>query len=97
MDISWRTVQIFLEEYGVVEAEVDQDNHQKVRCSCPVFQRGAKCKHTKYVKEVMSRNNGHYSIQIHANVDEKTAFAAMNSSEEFHDFVVKYAKVEVID
>jgi hypothetical protein len=97
MDIQWRTIQLFLEEYGIVEVELDQENNQKVRCTCPSFSKAARCKHTRHVKASMEKNNGHYAIQIKADVDEAVAFKAMGNSESFRDFVVKYAKVEVID
>ena len=97
MDIQWRTIQLFLEEYGIVEVELYQDNNQKVRCTCPSFSKAARCKHTRYVKDSMEKNDGHYAIQIKADVDEDVAFKAMGNADAFRDFVVKYAKVEVID
>lgn len=97
MDITWRTVQLFLEEYGVVEVEVDQDNANKVRCTCPVFQKVAKCKHSKHVKQEMSENDGHYSIHIPIHVDEREAIDAMKNPEKFREFIIKYGKVEVLD
>lgn len=97
MDITWQTVQLFLEDYGVAEVEVDQDNANKARCTCPLFQKTAKCKHTKHIKQQMSQNEGHYSIFIPVHVDEEEAFAAMKNPELFRDFVIKYGKVEVLD
>ena len=97
MSISWRTVQLFLEDDGVAEVEIDQDNKSKIRCSCPAFFKAARCKHVKYVREQMSTNQGHYSIQIPLDIDETEAIAAINNAEEFRNFVVKYGKVEVID
>jgi hypothetical protein len=97
MDITWRTVQLFLEDYGVAEVEVDQDNANKVRCTCPTFQKTAKCKHAKHIKQQMSQNDGHYSIYIPVNVDEHEAFQAMKSPELFREFVIKYGKVQVLD
>jgi hypothetical protein len=96
MDISWRTVQLFLEEDGVVEVEVDQDNHSKVRCTCAGFLRAARCKHTKYVKNHMAENDGHYSVQIPVDIDDDEAFKAIQSAASFRDFIIKYGKVEVI-
>ena len=97
VDIKWRTVQLFLEDYGVVEVEVDQENNKKARCTCPGFNRTGRCKHVKHVKDIMDENDGHYSIQIHVDVDENEAISAMRSAEAFRNFVVKYGKVEVID
>jgi len=97
MDITWRTVQLFLEDYGVVEVEVDHENPNKMRCTCPSFDRFARCKHTNHVRVSMKGNDGHYSIQIPVKVDEQEAVAAMENSAAFRAFIVKYAKVEVID
>lgn len=97
MDITWRTVQVFLEPDGVVEVEVDQENPTKARCTCPGFARSARCKHVKYVKEYMEKNDGHYSINIPVDVDEEEAIQAMRNPNAFRDFIIKYAKVEVID
>jgi len=45
----------------------------------------------------MEKNEGHYAIQVKADVDESVAVNAMKNAESFRDFVVRYAKVEVID
>jgi transposase len=97
MDITWRTVQVFLEDYGVIEVEVDQENPTKARCTCPGFERTARCKHVKHVKESMEENEGHYSIYIPVEVDEQEAFKAMSDPTLFRDFIIKYGKVAVID
>ncbi len=97
MDIKWRTVQIFLEDYGVAEVEVNQENNQQARCTCPGFSKSGRCKHTKHVKDVMSENDGHYSIHIPMEVDEEEAIRAMHDGDLFRSFVIKYGKVEVID
>lgn len=97
MSISWRTVQLFLEDNGVCEVEIDQDNKSRVRCNCPAFSKVSRCKHVKHVREQMATNQGHYSIQIPLDIDETEAIAAIDNAEEFRNFVVKYGKVEVID
>lgn len=97
METSWRTVQMFLDEEGVYEVEIDQDDPTKVRCTCPSFSKSSKCKHVKHVKEVMSANAGHYSINIPVDIDETEAFDAITDPDLFRNFVIKYAKVEVID
>lgn len=97
MDIEWRTVQMFLDVDGVFEVEIDQDTHKKVRCSCTHFSRAARCKHTRYVKEAMENNDGHYAIQIPVDIDDEEAWTAMSSSEAFRDFIIKYGKVVVLE
>lgn len=97
MDIKWRTVQLFLEEYGVCEVEVDQENNQKARCTCPGFNRTGRCKHVKHVRDMMNANDGHYSIHIPVEVEEEEAINAFADASKFRDFIIKYGKVEVID
>ncbi|CAB4123902.1 hypothetical protein UFOVP45_54 [uncultured Caudovirales phage] len=96
MDIDWRTVQLFLEDDGVCEVEVDADNHDTIRCTCKSYKSSSKCKHSKYVRKSMEENNGAYSIRINNDVPEDEALQAMSNSVTFRDFVIKYAKVEVI-
>ena len=93
MTNTWRTVQMFIEEAGVFEVEVDSDNKNKVRCSCPAYSNSSRCKHTKYVKSAMDQNDGHYTIQVPVDVDDDAAANAMDSAEAFRDFIIKYAKV----
>jgi hypothetical protein len=97
MDIKWRTVQFFMSLEGISEVEVDADNPQKVRCSCTQFNNSGRCKHSKFIKKQMDENDGHYNIQIPANVTDEEAIAAIGSPEAFRSFILKYAKVEVID
>lgn len=97
MQIDWRTVQLFLDENGVYEVEIDVDNRKKARCTCPAFKMSARCKHVKFVKSQLDETSGHYSIQIPVDVSDEEAHQAMSSSELFRDFILKYGKVEVID
>jgi hypothetical protein len=34
MEIDWRTVQLFLDDSGVSEVEIDAEDATNVRCSC---------------------------------------------------------------
>jgi hypothetical protein len=97
MDISWRTVQFFLDDEGVAEVEVDQDSGAKVRCDCLQFGRMARCKHSKYVKEAMAENEGHYALEIPVHVDDEEALVAMVDATAFRTFVMKYGKVVVLE
>jgi hypothetical protein len=97
MKSSWRTVQLFISSQGagVFEVEVDTDT-KDVRCNCPVFAKNSFCKHTSFVSNKMRFNNGHYSILVPTEISEEIAVNASEDAEKFRDFVVKYAKVEVI-
>lgn len=96
MDIEWRTVQLFLEEDGVFEVELDYENSKKVRCNCTAFKLSAKCKHQKWVRNLIAENDGHYAIQIPVDVDEDDALELMATAAGFREFILKHGKVEVI-
>lgn len=97
MKASWRTVQLFIsaQAAGVFEVEVDTES-KAVRCSCPVWKKSDVCKHTNFVKSKMRMNNGHYSILVPNEISEEIALEASDDPAKFREFVVKYAKVEVI-
>lgn len=92
----WRTVQFFLEDYGVVEFEIDLIDNRKVRCNCPDFKVLSKCKHMQHAHNVMAGNNGHYSIDVPVDVDEDSAVLAIHESSLFRAFIIKYGKVLVL-
>lgn len=93
----WRTAQVFISSQlaGVFEVEVETKT-KELRCSCPVFAKTKDCKHTSFVFTRMERNSGHYAILIPENIPEFIARAANTSQESFRDFVIKFAKVEVL-
>ena len=93
----WRTVQLFIsaQAAGVFEVEVDTDT-KHTRCNCPVWKKSSACKHTFFVDTRMRLNQGHYSILVPNEVSEDLAIEANDDAKKFRDFVVRYAKVEVI-
>ena len=97
MKTSWRTVQLFISSQaaGIFEVEVDTET-RKLRCNCPKWRKTFSCKHTRFVDDRMDMNNGHYSILIPDEIPEELAFDANDSAEKFREFVVKYAKIEVL-
>jgi hypothetical protein len=92
----WRTVQIFVGEYGVAEVEVDSLNAKNVKCTCPVANGASKCAHVKYVKKNMLENAGHYTVSIPVDIDETEVFSAMKNAADFRKFIIKYGRVEVL-
>lgn len=94
---SWRTIQVFIsaQAAGVFEVEVDTDT-RKLRCNCPKWKKTYSCKHVRFVNERMLMNDGHYSILIPEEVPEELAMYASDTAEKFREFVVKYAKIEVL-
>ncbi len=96
MTNDWRTVQLFLEAYGIAEVEVDSKNTKLIRCTCPSYTSVRGCAHSKYVKKNMQENDGHYTVSIPVEVDDEDAIAATSSAEAFRNFIIKYGRVEVI-
>jgi hypothetical protein len=98
MEIDWRTVQFFISlEDGVSEVSIDALNPRKVRCSCRNFSRTARCKHTKFVKDKMDENDGHFSVHIPSDVSDEEGIAAIMKPDTFREFILKYGSPEVID
>lgn len=92
----WRTVQLFLDENGIAEVEVNPMEKRSVRCSCVKFSKSSKCAHAAHVKSAMEENDGHYEISIPLDIDEDEAFEAAKNKDSFREFILKYGKVEVI-
>lgn len=92
----WRTVQLFLDDDGVSEVEVDSLNPYQARCTCKGGKNKGKCAHLKHVRQIMEENRGHYTVHIPVEVDEEVADEAMASAEAFRAFIIKYGKVEVL-
>ena len=96
MSSSWRTVQQFISEQaiGIFEVDVNTDTRE-TRCNCPVWSKRGSCKHTQFVN-FRIKNTGQYSILIPSEVPEEMAEEANETPEKFREFVVKYAKIEVL-
>ena len=97
MQSSWRTVQLFLTKDAVAEVEVNSLNNKEVRCNCKNYNSISRCSHVKYVKKAMQENNGHYTISIPHHVDEELMTMTLSDHEMFRQFIIDYAKVEVLD
>ena len=93
----WRTVQLFVGLEGVSEVDLDAESGKKLRCTCASYRKASGCKHTKFVSKHMADNEGHYSIQVPNDVPDEDAILAMGNYEDFRQFIIKHAKVEVID
>ena len=94
---SWRTIQLFIsaQAAGIFEVEVDTETRD-LRCNCPKWKKASSCKHVKFVLDRMIVNDGHYSILIPEEIPEDLALEASDTAEKFREFVVKYAKIEVL-
>ena len=94
--MDWRTVQLFLEEDGVHEVQLDLEDNRNMRCTCKRFKTFKRCKHTNWVEDSIELSGGHFSVQIDSEVPQEEAEYAFDSAESFRNFVLKYGKVEVI-
>lgn len=96
MSSPWRTIQQFISEQavGIFEVEVNTDT-KETRCNCPLYVKRGACKHVQFVN-FRIRNTGHYSILVPNEVPEEMALEASDDPEKFREFVVKYAKIEVL-
>ena len=93
----WRTLQLFLEDDGVHEVEADSEDYQKMRCTCPMYKSGRRCKHMRYVRKRLEENGGTYSIQIPADVADDVVISAIKDPVVFRQFIIDHAKIEVIE
>ena len=93
---AWRTVQQFIsaQGMGVFEVEVETDT-KDIRCTCPVFEKRGSCKHIQFVNDKI-KHTGHYSIMVSNEIPETMAIEANVDAEKFREFVVKYAKIEIL-
>jgi hypothetical protein len=93
---AWRTVQQFISAQGagIFEVEVETDT-KDIRCTCPVFSKKGSCKHIQFVNDKI-KYTGHYSIMVPNEVPEEMALDANTDAAKFREFVVKYAKIEVL-
>jgi hypothetical protein len=98
MDISWRLVQLFLGDEGISEVSVAVHDNRKVRCSCAVFNSAGRCKHTKFVRAKILKNEGSYVVEvITKNIAEEFELTALDNEDSWRTFVYTHGKVEVID
>jgi len=91
----WRTVQVFLSHKGsgIYEVELTLDG-AATRCNCPTFRSRHTCRHVKFVESKM--DNGSYPIMVHPAAREEDLSAQVHDRERFRNFVLKYAKIEVV-
>ena len=93
---SWRTVQQFISEQVIGVFEVDVNTETKeTRCNCPVWTKRGSCKHVQFVN-FRIKDTGHYSILVPNEISDEMALEANEDPDKFREFVVKYAKIEVL-
>jgi hypothetical protein len=92
----WRTVQLFLDQNGVSEVEVEQENHD-IRCTCREYSKGRArtCQHTIYVQSEMIDNDGAYPVHLGSTAPD-IPWNIMDDAEAFRAFIIKYSVVKVL-
>ena len=97
MEIDWRTIQFFIDiEDGTAEVMVAALDPNKMRCTCPKFNRLAGCKHVKFMKAKLKATNGVFNLVIPPDVPDEEAMDAMGDMHLFRELVLKYGKPEVL-
>ena len=100
MNEKWRTVQIFLDskEFQIYEVEINPEvqGSKGIRCNCSMFKLTKGCKHATFIQKSMTKNKGHYSVQVPNDVDNEEVINAMDNAKDFRDFIIRNAKIEVI-
>ena len=97
MDYEWRTIQLFLGNDGVSEVFVAEEDSTKVRCSCEMFNKKARCKHSEWVRNRMDNNGGVFNMRVPDTINDEETMDALNDPYLFRNFVIKYGKVQVLD
>lgn len=95
----YRTVQIFLSDEGVHDVQISTEDSSKMHCNCPRFLLSKRCPHVKFVKERMKETDGHYTIPIDEEdaPSEEEIMESIKTPEQFRQFLIKYATIEVVD
>jgi len=91
----WMITQLFLSDTGVHEVDVHYSSH-KLRCDCDGFKTRGNCKHARFVKERMNKNNGIYPVEVSSKVDKEISIAASEDPKAFRELLLKYGKIEAL-
>lgn len=78
----------------IVEVGVTESN--KVVCNCNRFLSSTSCKHSRFVKYSMEKNNGVYDNGISHRATQEDKNKAMLSSKNRREFVARFGTIEVI-
>jgi hypothetical protein len=78
---------------GIYEVNLLKDG--EFSCTCPGYFARKSCKHTAFVKAKVKQNGGHYPLEISAECTSEEANKAMESTEAFRDFILKFGRIEV--
>jgi hypothetical protein len=81
---------------GPVIIEVGITDSQKVICNCNRFIASTSCKHSRFVKYSMEKNNGVYDNGVSHRATTQDKQKASLSSKNRREFVARFGTIEVI-
>ena len=81
---------------GPTIIEVGTTNNGKVVCNCNRFIANTGCKHARFVKYSMEKNNGVYDNGISHRATQEDKNKASLSSKNRREFVARFGTIEVI-
>lgn len=98
MNENLRLIQVFLSTSktpgpGIYEVSTDDDG--ALYCTCADYRRRSACKHSSFVANRISHNNGNYPLEILSNAPKEEAERAKTSNKDYREFIIKYGKIEV--
>lgn len=93
-----KLIQVFLSQAqtsGPGIYEVSGDESGTLYCTCPGFRGRSTCKHSRFVKSRIDKNNGTYPLEISSRATEEDTAKAKSSAKNFREFIIKYGRIEV--
>jgi hypothetical protein len=81
---------------GPTIIEVGVNDSKKVVCNCNRFIANTSCKHVRFVKYSMEKNNGVYDNGVSIRATAQDKHRASLSSKNRREFVARFGTIEVI-
>jgi len=81
---------------GPTIIEVGVNDSRKVVCNCNRFIANTSCKHARFVKYSMDKNNGVYDNGVSHRATKDDHYKASLSSKNRREFVARFGTIEVI-
>lgn len=99
VDNEVKLLQLFLTDNqipgpGIYEVVLNKSD--KVLCNCQTFTSRKSCKHSKLVQSRLDSHDGLYPIELIKQPTAEEAQRAGDSYKETRDFIIKFAKIEVV-
>ncbi len=92
----WRLIQVFISpRYAVFEVEMHMTDN-RLRCTCPGWQRRKSCKHTEYITEHTDPSLATYATTLWRQPSVEETDSAVKSPESYRQFILTFGKIEVL-